>query len=73
MLEKLFLITYFSLLISINGKVIIPFLFTVVSDFSEGLAIVKKDGLMFGVIDKKGKCTYDYYKRENQLLNPDLH
>ena len=25
MLEKLFLITYFSLLISINGKVIIPF------------------------------------------------
>ena len=49
-----------------SGNVVIPFQYDVVSNFSEGIAVVKNKGKMLGLIDKNGKCTYDYYQRDEQ-------
>lgn len=54
--------------IDTNGNEIVPCKYDVATSFSEGLAIVKEDGKPYGVIDKKGKCTYDFYqwKKEDE-------
>ena len=54
--------TFLAGFIDRTGNVVIPCIYeeTWVS-FSEGLAVVKKDG-KYGFVDKQGKSTFDYYK-----------
>ena len=44
--------------IDTNGKEIIPCIYDACRDFSEGLAVVQKDGI-YGFVDKKGNSTFD--------------
>ena len=45
-------------LIDTNGKEVVPCVYTYVKNFSEGLAVVEKDGV-YGFVDKKGNSTFD--------------
>lgn len=44
--------------IDVHGKEIIPCIYSSFSNFSEGLALVEKDGI-YGFVDKKGNSTFD--------------
>lgn len=44
--------------IDVHGKEIIPCIYNNYRDFSEGLALVEKDGI-YGFVDKKGNSTFD--------------
>ena len=44
--------------IDVHGKEIIPCIYNSYSDFSEGLALVEKDGV-YGFVDKDGNSTFD--------------
>ena len=46
-----------------NGKEIIPCIYNTCNLFSEGLAVVKKDGI-YGFVDKKGNSTFDIQNEE---------
>ena len=46
-----------------DGKEVIPCIYNIFSDFSEGLAVVEKDGV-FGFVDKKGNSTFDLQDEE---------
>lgn len=49
--------------IDIHGKEIIPCIYNSYSDFSDGLAVVEKDGI-YGFVDKKGNSTFDIQNEE---------
>lgn len=49
--------------IDVYGKEIIPCIYNSCSDFSEGLAVVEKDGI-YGFVDKKGNSTFDIQDEE---------
>ena len=42
-----------------HGEMVIPYNYDYLDDFSEGLAIVMRDGKL-GYIDKQGRCTLDF-------------
>ena len=44
-----------------NGVVVIPFIYSDAGDFSSGIAWVYKNGKI-GIVDKKGRSTFDYQK-----------
>ena len=46
-----------------NGKEVIPCIYNTCHLFSEGLAVVEKDGI-FGFVDKKGNSTFDIQDEE---------
>ena len=48
-----------------NDNVVIPFYYDMCYNFHDGLAFVLNkgdEGSVYGLIDKKGKCTFDYYQ-----------
>lgn len=50
--------------IDVSGKEVVPCIYSVYGhDFSEGLAVVKKDGI-YGFVDKKGNSTFDVQDEE---------
>jgi len=49
--------------IDVHGKEIIPCIYSGFSNFSEGLALVEKDGI-YGFVDKKGNSTFDLKDEE---------
>ena len=49
--------------IDVHGKEIIPCIYNSFYDFSEGLALVEKDGI-YGFVDKKGNSTFDVQDEE---------
>lgn len=49
--------------IDINGEEVIPCIYDNCSNFSEGLAVVKKDDI-YGYVDKMGNSTFDFQNEE---------
>jgi hypothetical protein len=43
-----------------TGKIIVPFCDWTIYDYSDGLAIVEKEGYQFGAIDRNGKLVIDF-------------
>ena len=54
---------YLTGFIDINGKEVIPCIYSSWYDFSEGLVAVSKDGIN-GYVDKDGKSTFDYLSED---------